>query len=323
MTVGMNRLNSLFRDFKVAEDVGKMMELRRFEREFEVFGLAFFQGCQCHYLSSGDPEKLYMIRDRLALEGSFPSSVHVFRDRMLVPSGWDDEMEREVKIRQCRNLKESLPSSYWEDIVKIAPDGGNASADELIRESWSAIEGTFDEARIDVFELLVDQVFLRGNLSTDGFNAVKGMINEERQGLLDDAPESDLFSKMLYGYAYQSPDGRICTVVNANRWTLEESRDLAIEKSMVLVSSIYGRKVWYNYDRTLVAACSEFKFILERLFCSDYFELLGEICALTPVVDEEAFFASLGKLKARGMSFAVKSFMQQGRLWGLDPARFD
>ena len=38
MTVGINRLNQMFRDFKVAEDVGKMMELRRFEVEFEVFG---------------------------------------------------------------------------------------------------------------------------------------------------------------------------------------------------------------------------------------------------------------------------------------------
>ena len=58
MTVGIKQLNNMFRDFKVAEDVAKMVEMRRFAVEFTVYGSLFLEQGQRRYIISSDKNRL-------------------------------------------------------------------------------------------------------------------------------------------------------------------------------------------------------------------------------------------------------------------------
>ena len=58
MTVGMKQMNQMFRDFKVAEDVARMMEMRRFAVEYTMYGTMFFQDEKKLYKISNSGEKI-------------------------------------------------------------------------------------------------------------------------------------------------------------------------------------------------------------------------------------------------------------------------
>ena len=77
MTVGMNRLNQMFRDFKVAEDVGKMMELRRFEFEFELYGTVYWENEQRNYLVSKNEAVICKQIAELEVRNKYPLPLQV------------------------------------------------------------------------------------------------------------------------------------------------------------------------------------------------------------------------------------------------------
>lgn len=317
MTVGMNRLNQMFRDFKVAEDVGKMMELRRFEVEFEIFGTVFWQDGTRHYLVSKSEDTLYQQIAPLALENMYPLIMQTWHESLLVPAGWDEEIEQTVKVHFCKALQKNFPESFWKNVEDVTRGITDDSATAILDPLQEQLDGVFNADLLQLFESLLDLVYLRKNLTKRSYHMYSEWLKEVRQEMVDDVITKDLFSKDLYGFAYEDGSGRFSYHLNASQRVAHEKRDKH-QKEGCLVTPIFHKKYWYNYEYRLVHVRADFKEELKRLFDGAYFDILRRITTLNVAVNANLYRAVLQDYcaheDAAPLAEAWKDF---GRQWGI------
>ena len=113
MTVGMDKLNTMFRDFKVAEDVAKMMELRKFEVEYTMYGSMFLENGKTKYIVSGKDDKVvsFMNDRRNFVKYPFPMMKHTVKTT--VPSGAEEDIARMVKVNLGKMMRDSFSKEFF------------------------------------------------------------------------------------------------------------------------------------------------------------------------------------------------------------------
>ena len=79
-------------------------------------------------------------------------------------------------------------------------------------------------------------------------------------------------------------NGNIKIHYNAEKAKVYDKRKV-LERNGALVSQVYAKMYWYNYDKTLKDVRDEFELFLADLFDETYFSYLQRINALSPVVD--------------------------------------
>lgn len=289
MTVGMNRLNQMFRDFKVAEDVGKMMELRRFEVEFEVYGTVYWENGQRNYLVSKNETILCKQIAELEIQNKYPLPLQVWREKCLVPAGWDEEIEQQIKVHFCQALQKNYPAALWEAIVIVAEEKENDDGVRILEPIQEYLDGIFQAELLQLFEGLLNILYLRKNLSQRSFYAYRAWLVEMRQEMINDIAAKDVFDKVFFGFSYQKKTEEIHYVVNASQQFIEEKRLSILLEENVAVTPVFSKKCWYNYDYRLHQARKDFENRLRELYCADYFNILNKIHTLPVAVDITAY----------------------------------
>ena len=324
MTVGIRQLNAMndmfgqaHRDFKVAQDVGKMMELRRFEFETEVYATAYWENGRRYYLvSKNDKAILGHIHDR-ALKSALPLPLQTWNERQLVPAGLEEEVEQQVKVNACRHLRDTFPASFWEDASRVSNAPRTSDAFELLAYLAEVIESSFNDDFLALFEDLVDTLFIRRSLTRGDYAYFKEWLIDERQCMAHEIGERDLFSKEMFGFAYRAGNGRINAIVNASQKDIAQRRDSILRDGSSLVTPVFKRKCWYNYDYRLVDVRADFKARVLRLYNDKYFSILEDVEKLPVVVDETEFSAVHARLKEEGNPACIAAWELQGRQWGI------
>lgn len=288
MTVGMNRLNQMFRDFKVAEDVGKMMELRRFEVEYEIYGTVYWQDKTRHYLVGKNEDLLYSQIKQLSIEETYPLPLQVWHERTLVPAGWDEQIEQTVKIHFCRALRNQYPEDLWNNIEYVTKERRNDTAVAILDPIKESIEGIFCEDYLQLFNGLVDMGYQRRNITQRSFQIYMDWLKEERQNMINDIANKDLFSKDFYGFAYKDKTGRLHYFYNANQH-LMDGKHYEQQKRGNLVTPLFHKKYWYNYDYKLEHVREDFKNQLKKLYTEDYFAILKTMRNLDVNINEAVY----------------------------------
>ena len=132
MTVGMDKLNTLFRDFKVAEDVGKMMELRRFEVEYTMHGSMFLENGKRKYIVSGQDDKVvsFMNNRQNFVKYPFPMMKHTVKTT--VPSGAEEDIARMVKVNLAKIMRNSFSDDFLTAFYDIAFTENNDAAKTIL-----------------------------------------------------------------------------------------------------------------------------------------------------------------------------------------------
>lgn len=314
MTVGINRLNQMFRDFKVAEDVGKMMELRRFEVEFEVFGTVYWQNGERHYLVSKNENTLYRQMQPLALEDSYPLAMQTWHESTLVPAGWDEEIEQSVKVHFCKILRARFPETFWKNINIVTSNIVDDSATKILDPLQEQLDGLFQDDLLQLFEGILTRVYLRKNLTKRSYNMYQAWLKEVRQEMIDDVAIKDLFSRDLYGFAYQNESGHIQYYLNASQRLMFEKQEKQLKLGH-LVSPVFHKKFWYNYDYRLDQVRSDFKILLQKLYNESYFGLLRQIDLLDVAVNCEAYHSILKDYGDNEM--LAEAWKNLGFQWGI------
>lgn len=320
MTVGMNQLNQMFRDFKVAEDVGKMMELRRFEVEYEIFGTVFWKDGKRQYLVSKDDDILFHQIQNLAANDYYPLAICTWRERNLVPAGWDEEIEQNVKIHFCKDLQKRFPASFWENINLVTLPTADDSAIEILERFQDQIDGLFNEDFLQLFEGLLNKAYFRRNLTKRHYDLFKDWLKEERQEMIDDVASKDLFSRDLYGVASRNNEGKVHYYLNASQKVIFEKQK-KLQNSDELVTPIFYKKFWYNYDYRLEHVRNDFNELLCQIYNAGYFNILEEVDGLKINIDTSKFEEILNqyeKDKERDLLSAWRSLGKQWGLTGLD-----
>ncbi len=285
MTVGMNMMNQMFRDFKVAEDVKKMMELRRFEVEFEIYGTVYWKnGCR-HYLISKKEEIIYQQILELEIEDCYPLPMQIWTERLLVPAGAENDIETLIKLHFAKDLKKKYPSWLWEKISTITKNFENDDGKEILDNMKENMEGRFQADQLQIFKSLLLKLYLRKNITRMAFEKYFNWLREEEQEMIDNITSKDIFEKTFFGIAYKIGEGNIQYVINASKQVIFAKINKLEQNKNVVISPIFQKKYWYNYDYRLEDVRKDFKALLEKLYNIEYFIQLEKIQKLLVVVD--------------------------------------
>ena len=317
MTVGMNRLNQMFRDFKVAEDVGKMIELRRFEIEFEVYGTVYWEENQRYYLVSKNEELLYGKRKELGKQNKYPLPVQIWREKRLVPAGWEEDIEQDVKINLCRYLQKAYPESFWENILSVADSTENDVGVKVLDPIQEQLEGIFQADQLQLFDELSLMLYLRKNLTKNSYCNYQKWLKEIQQEMINDIKTKDIFSKKLFGFAYQKQGEQIQYQLNASQRLILEKRERLLCQNDILVAPVFYQKIWYNYDYRLEQARNDFREKMKYLFDNNYFSTLQKIKQLPITVDQKLYFEILKNYQDNGNHILAEAWSAMGREWGI------
>lgn len=314
MTVGMQMMNQMFRDFKVAQDVGKMMELRRFEIEFELFGTVYWENQQRHYLISRNENTLYQQLLKLELQGKYPLLLQVYTERSLVPAGTEEEIEQQMKIKFAKRLQMKYPEVLWKNISQLTEHVENDAGKLILDPLQEQLTGLFQEPYLQLFADLLKLVYLRKNLTQRSFCAYQDWLKEERQEMIEQSNTQDIFSKNFFGIAYRDKTGGITNHVNASRQIIANKKMKLELTEGCLVAPIYEQKCWYNYEYRLAQARQDFQRRLQRLYNEQYFIILEKLQALPIVIDEKTYLQHYTLFASQGLTAIWQYFGQQ---WGI------
>lgn len=316
MTVGMNRLNQMFRDFKVAEDVGKMMELRRFEVEFEIFGTVYWQEGKRHYLVSKSEDTLYRQLEPLALHDTYPLALQTWHESALVPAGWDEEIEQTIKVHFCHSLHDTYPEDFWHNVERVTEIATDDSATQILDPLQDHLDGIFDTDQIQLFEELLNLAYLRRNLTKRSYQMYAEWLREVRQEMVDDVVTKDVFNRDMYGFAYQMDNGNIQYHLNASQRLMREKQEKQ-QGAGHLVTPIFHKKYWYNYDYRLDQVRSDFRELLKQVFNKNYFDMLSHLAMLKVSVDEIGYKNILEEYRDGNETALVSAWEKLGYQWGV------
>lgn len=283
MTVGMDKLNNLFRDFKVAEDVAKMMEMRRFEVEYTMYGSMFLEDRKAKYIVSGQDDKVVSFMNNRKNFGKYPFPMMKHTVKTTVPSGAEEDIARMVKVDLAKIMRDSFSKEFLNDFYAVAFTPNDDAAKDILDDLQEKLYGVYRADNLLLFEGLMDLAYRAKHISEETCADYELWLEDEWHQMEDDPVLEDQFSKELYGFASMQ-NGNIKIHYNAEKAKVYDKRKV-LERNGALVSQVYAKMYWYNYDKTLKDVRDEFELFLADLFDETYFSYLQRINALSPVVD--------------------------------------
>lgn len=315
MTVGMNMMNTLFRDFKVAEDVGKMMSLRRFEVEFTVYGCLFARDGKRQYLISDDEANIYDAISQQGFLDYYPLPIVHLTNQCLVPSGCEEDICQQTKLQLAKYLQSSYSYDFLTRFYKLADIKPNNEAEPLLALLAEKLWGRYHHDWLTLFQGLVDRAYCRKNLNFENYCKHYNWIQMEQRQMDNDGQKKEQFVKILYGMGYQGDDSTTIVYLNADKNMIDHLIKTK-RRQGYLTSTLLAKTYGYNYDYRLEDARKDFKKYLQKIFNEHYFMLIKELEHCVVAIDLLAYQSLLHSVQANGNRLEQEALEQYGCYWG-------
>lgn len=278
---------AMFRDFRAVNDVQKMKELRLMKQEFTMYGSLFFEKGEAFYLISAKEERLIDFRNKRENFCKLPLPVMKRSLRASVPSGNEEDILRAVKVKTAAFIREQYSPMFLQDFYTLAQTPNDDQAKIILDELQEKMCGLFRRDNLVAFEGLMNFACQTKHLTKETEADYERWLNTEWRQLEDEATLDDVFQKDLFGIAYFE-NGQIhayCNGVEAQTF----EKKITLEKQGVLVSQIYKKTYWYNYDKSLADIRKSFETFLLDLFDKTYFEYVKRVAELPACIPKERF----------------------------------
>lgn len=308
MTVRMDQMNTMFRDFKVAEDVAKMMEMRRFETEYTMYGRMFFENSERRYIISSSEDKIIDIAENRQNFAKNPLPVIKHTLRINVPAGNEEEITRFVKLKLAEIIRNSYTAEFLEQFLYLCQTPHDNAADEILSELAERLAGVYRKDNLQLFEGMLDMAYQAKHLLTDCYERYVKWLSEEYKQMEDDPLPTEQFIKNMYGIGYKQ-DGKYKTYLNAEKGKVYQKK-YALEKSGILASQVWSKECGYNYEKTLSDIRKEFDDHLKEEFDATYFAYLAKIKSLPTAINAADFakWQFCAEQGSQAMKNAVKMY---------------
>lgn len=316
MTVGIKQLNNMFRDFKVAEDVAKMVEMRRFAVEFTVYGSLFLEHGQRRYIISSDKDQIHDHAQQRAYLEQYLLPIMKHTKMTTVPAGCEEDIAQLVKLELACKLRESYSPEFLLGFDRLAQTPAEDSAASILDELADRMQGLYRPDNLLLFIGLMDRALVRKCLRRETSVRYEQWLAQEGQEMANDPMPRDRFHKTLYGLASRKAEGPIKVYYNAEKSKMIDKKAQLTAQGQ-LTTPLYAKTYWYNYDRTLGDVRREFEQYLQELFDETYFTYLARIEALPSVIDPASFDALLQKCQQEGDTSACEALHDYQARWGV------
>ncbi len=264
------------RDLRITDDVGKMYELGRFDREFALYGFACLDRGKSHYIISARPEKIADLVQKCLRHGRHPSAIKELHENRQVPSGTREAIAQNLKLQLARALRQAYPEAFLmllEDYDQVVRTN---EAAPLLQRLRTEVEGVFDQTQLALFEGLLVKAYSSALLDKETYLELAAWLARERADMEDDVVVRDVLEQTFYGIAYEKEAGRWVYQINAHREVLCK-RCFEMEQKGKLVTPLWSEVCGYNYEYKLTAARKDFAQALSGVYDDVYLETLRHL----------------------------------------------
>ena len=306
-----------FRDLQVAEDFSKMAELGYLDKEFTMYGAAFWQGDKRHYIVTGDLDKLYDFDGRCLEEQIYLTPLLTLTKVCPVPSGCDDDIARTVKVDLAKKLSDVYSDGFFAAAADLSQAAEATDAARGAFDAWQEqLEGIFAEEKLQLFEGLARYAFSRRILTEETYRGYQYWLRQTRREMEDDVVVKDLFERTFYGYAQWTSGQKPRYITNANKGSVYRKwRQAQLDGQEV--TPIFAKTYWYNYTYTVNDARDAFKAAIQTILGPDYLALAQKLTGLASALPAQTYHELARTVSSQCLPEAQQAFAALGRHWGV------
>lgn len=308
---------ALGHDEQLIQEVGMMFEMGYVDKEFTMYGCAYWQDGQRHYLISSYLEKIHECMEKMPLQGVCVTLPDSLQKVCSVPAGENERIAQDVKQQLAMKLQAEYDEAFFKKLEALAQTPANNTAYNLLEDYREEIDGFFDRDELQLFEILLYMAYVGKVLNEKSYVYFAEWLQDIYDQLRDDALVHDIFSKTFYSIAYVAPNGTLKYYTNAQRERIQERR-LRLESENKVVSPIFS-KIWgYNYEYDLMAARRDHDKALEGILNPAFMEKVQTIRALPSAIDSQQFAALMQQLEKEQKILQRETLCYYGKLWHVD-----
>ena len=305
MTGDLNML-MLFRDMQVAQDVGRMAELGRYDREFTCYGFMYWADQHRHYVISANDDRLYDQALALSGAGCWLTPVTSYSQLCHVPAGCEDDIAREVKITLARKLQTDYPIAFAKQIDTLAEIASTDDAVPLLEKLRDDLDGHYDRDALALYATLVEFAWQSKTLTSASHQAFQKWLAQNAKDMADDIISKDIFERTFYGFAYESA-GKYRYKINANRGALFIQKQQMMQQH-IATTPIISKTFWYNYTYRLADARSAFEKYVKYQMENGFLKHLESIKKLPSAIPQTAYQQILSAIQKNFSLEAQQAF---------------
>lgn len=302
----------VLRDVKCGEDVGRMAELGKFEKEFTVYGYACRKKNETYYRIGQYESVVSKMCDKHRIQGYLPTLVVSHTQRTGVPSG----MEADIWQEEQWNLGFRLEKQYSDEFLDQLNQLGNyppknGTYDMLVQ--WkNNLEGRFQREQQKIFDAIVDNAYLAKQLEKNAYDELKNWSAYNWKQMEDDIIIKDIFERTLNGILYETSEG-IKAEYDAQYEVIYRKRQHLILEG-ILVSPIYSKICWFRNFGDFSSVKQQFVDTLYTLMMPAV-DFIREMKKMQPFLPKEEFLSVYRNIQLNGTKEELESLRFYGHLW--------
>lgn len=273
------------RDLKCASDVSIMASLGRFDTEFLLYGSAIQEDDgKIYYYATTNQTHLYRRMQQARTEERYFLPMIHEKKRSPVPSGMKNDLLTRYKLQLIQRMKE-LYDPLLPRLQPFFHTPPNDNAYPLLQAFQDEVDGYFDDAKLQLFEGLVDMSYEGKILSIAHYQAFCDWIKQVRMQMSDDPLEDGAITRVFYGFAYDD-NGTLCYLSNAQEMTLIEKRK-TLQMQGYLVAPIIKRQYAMSQSHEIGRARNAFNTWLRTLQNNSFMQKVQQLHAMDGVINKE------------------------------------
>jgi len=275
------------RDMEVAMDVSRMVELRRFEEEFAVYGCVFFENGERRFLVSGNEERIWEFENQQEYHNTYPFPMQKCSYKTTVPAGMEDVIIESLKIHLAKNLQQTYSKEFCSDFLSIAQIEPDNQAEVILLKLQEKIAGLYREEQLIAFESLMHNAYQGKHLTVASCKIFENWLQRERKEMENTPVVERRLRKVFYGLCYYR-NGKIKNYCNGEKSRVYEKRESLMLQGYS-VSSIFEKTYWHNGELSVQTIKELFVKELLAVFDDTYFLYLNDIKQIPAVVNKLKF----------------------------------
>lgn len=299
-----------------AQTAGAMVEMGCFAQEVTVYGSAYYEEGHRRYMLSADEAKIADFVQGAQYAHLLPTPLSQLSLAVVIPAGCAELVSRAAKKRLARQLEASYPPEYFElaaGLLAVTPD---TSAQSWLEAMQDALEGVFEEDRLQLFEGLLHLAYLKKNVSERTYHQFNEWLERVRREMADDACPRERFAKTFYGAVYFKADGSRALDINVCREVIYQHQ-LERQKENIPMTPLASKTYWYGYEQTVQELRVQFADHLARLFDETYLSAWRTLTNLPSAIPPEAWREAQAQSSRDFGDPAQKALASLGRRLGL------
>ena len=234
------------RDLKCSQDVEKMTELRRFEEEFNVYGISYKKENQIWHQVSSDPIELFEFIEHAVCKNIYPTVINQWINRVLVPAGEEEYFLLETKQSLAKKQKRIYTSVFFDHFYKFANTKNSNAAYPCLKQLQEDLIGRFDREKLNLFDKLLLYSLEAKKITSSTYHEFKNWVESQYQQMEDDIIIKKDLKRTYSGIKYYDENNTIKYYLNAKPEIVYFKREQLILENKI-VTPIWTKNYWFQH----------------------------------------------------------------------------